>query len=61
VNMTRIGGRKFVLTVGCGLITTFLLWFGKLAGSEYVAIILGTVSAYIAGNTYQNVKSSKAE
>ena len=59
VNMRNVGGRKFALTVGCALMTSLLLWFGKLAGGEYVTVILGTVVGYIAGGTYENVKGPK--
>ena len=59
MSLRNLGGRKFVLTVGCGVMTSFLLWFGKLAGGEYVTVILGTVAAFIAGGTYENVKGPK--
>jgi hypothetical protein len=55
VNIDTFGGRKFLLTLGCGIVTTVLQYAGKLdpAGSTYALVILGTVGAYIAGNTYQ--------
>jgi hypothetical protein len=59
MNMLKLGGRKFILTVGCGLVTSILLWFDKLAGSEYATVILGTVAVYIAGGTYENVKGPR--
>lgn len=46
----KMGGRKFLLCVGCGAVTSLLLWFGKLESGSYTAIILGTVGAFIAGN-----------
>lgn len=50
MNLDTFGGRKFLLCVGCHLISSLLLWFGKLDGSAYTTIILASVGAYIAGN-----------
>ena len=54
--ITRLGGRTFVLTLGCGAVTSVLVWFGKIDGGTYAAVILGTVGAYIAANAVQKVK-----
>lgn len=54
----KCGGRRFILSVGCGLVTSFLLWFGKLDSGAYTAIIMGTVGAYIASDTIQRVKEN---
>jgi hypothetical protein len=51
--ITKLGGRRFILTMGCGIATTFLIWFDKIDGFTYSAVILGTVAAYITGNTWQ--------
>lgn len=51
--MTIPGGRKFFLTLGCGIACTALVWFGKISGEVYSMIILGTVGAYIGGNVWQ--------
>jgi len=52
------GGRRFLLSVGCALVTTILTAFEKIDGATYAAVILGTVGAYIAGNTVQKVKGA---
>jgi len=53
--MAGLGGRRFVLTLGCGMATTALQWSGKLdpAGNYYFLTISATVGAYIAGNVVQ--------
>jgi xanthosine utilization system XapX-like protein len=54
------GGRRFLITLGCGFVTSLLQYLGKLdpAGSTYAIVIVGTVGAYIGGNTYQKVKDA---
>lgn len=59
MNFNTVGGRRFFLAFGAGVLTTFLQWFGKLdpAGSTYQWVIIGTVGAYITGATWEEVKS----
>jgi uncharacterized membrane protein YeaQ/YmgE (transglycosylase-associated protein family) len=45
--------RKLALVVGCGVICSVLLWYGKLTSDAFSMVILGTVGAYIAGNVVQ--------
>lgn len=52
----ELGGRRFLLCVGCSAITSLLTAFGKIDGATYALVILGTVGAYITGNTVQKVK-----
>jgi hypothetical protein len=56
MNFTSLGGRRFIVTLGAGLATTTLQWFGKLdpSGSTYALVIAATVGAYIAGGTLDN-------
>ncbi|MBF8177798.1 hypothetical protein [Herminiimonas contaminans] len=57
--MTKVGGRRFLLTLGCGIVCTWLMWEGKITDVVFRDIIIGTVAAYIAGNTVQKVKEPK--
>lgn len=61
--MENSGGRRFILTMGAGITTTLLQWFGKLdpAGSTYALVVIGTVGAYITGNTLQKTKATTKE
>lgn len=60
-NMEGYGGRRFLMTMGCGLVSTALLWFGKISGSEYVTLVTLTVVPYIAFNTQQKIQEVKSE
>lgn len=62
MNISTLGGRRFLLTCGAGLATTLLQWHGKLdpAGMAYVATIGGTVGAFIAGNVIESKNNAKA-
>lgn len=44
------------MTIGCGLVTSFLLYTHKLESGDYANIIMATVAVYIAGNTFQKTK-----
>jgi uncharacterized membrane protein YeaQ/YmgE (transglycosylase-associated protein family) len=57
--MKQLLSRKFLLTVGCGAVTSLLTWFGKIDGGIYSVVILGTVGAYIGGNVMQKAKEAK--
>lgn len=51
--MSAVGGRRFFLSLGAGIVTTILSWYAKITPEIYRDVILGTVGIYIAGNTFQ--------
>lgn len=59
MNLETFGGRRFLLTLGCGIATTALTWFAKIDGGTYSVVIIATVGAYITGNTWQKLKEPK--
>lgn len=56
----NLGGRRFMMSMLIGISTTLLTYFAKIDGSTYSLVILGTVGAYITGNTIQKVKAGNA-
>jgi|TARA_R110000868_G_scaffold25246_2_gene98508 hypothetical protein len=60
MNLEAFGGRRFIATIGAGVATTGLQWFGKLdpAGTTYALVVIATVAAYITGNTAQKVRTN---
>jgi len=50
-----------VLAIGCAIVCTGLLCIEKIHEEIFSYIILGTVGAYIAGNTYEKVKAGENE
>lgn len=59
--ITKVGGRRFVMTMGCAMVCTVLVWFAKIDGSIFRDIIVATVAVYISGNTYQKVKGAATD
>jgi hypothetical protein len=51
------GGRRFSMTIGAGTVSSILVWFGKITSEAWAAVVISTVAAYIAGNTYQKTKT----
>lgn len=55
------GGRRFVMAMGAGVACTVLVWFGKITPDVFQWTVLGTVAAYITGNTFQKTKAPGSE
>jgi hypothetical protein len=54
------GGRTFLLTVGCGMVNTILVWFTKITSADFVLVTGATVGAFIAANAYCHKKTVEA-
>jgi hypothetical protein len=61
MDLDTFGGRRFVLTLGCGVATTALCWFAKISGEVYATVIIATVAAFITGNVAQKIKAPQSE
>lgn len=61
INLRTLGGRRFLLALGAGVMTTVLQWFGKLdaAGTTYAIVIGSTVAAFITGNVAESIKTPR--
>lgn len=57
MNLETFGGRRFLMTMGCGVACTVLVWHAKITDAIFRDIIIATVAAYIAGNVVQKVKA----
>lgn len=53
MNLQRLGGRRFILALGCGFVTALLCWFGKVSGEVYATVVIATVGGFITGNVLE--------
>jgi hypothetical protein len=51
--LDKYGGRRFLLAVGALVISSFMLWFGKIDQQVYGYLCFLTYGAYISGNVFQ--------
>jgi hypothetical protein len=57
--LESIGGRRFIMTIGCGVVSTVLVCFGKISGGEFVTLVTLTIVPYIGFNTHAKIKGAK--
>lgn len=57
-NDSKYGSRKFILAVSGLAISSFLVWFGKISGGEYVAMTSILGGAFMVTNTIANTRGS---
>ena len=50
---SALGGRRFIACSGAGIVSTVLLVLHYLDPANFQYIIIGTVGAYIAGNSFE--------
>jgi hypothetical protein len=55
--ITAMGGRRFIMAMGCGVVCTILVWNLKITGEIFRDVVIATVATFIGGATYQKVKS----
>ena len=61
MNFTAWGGRRFLLTVGAGIVYTVLRLIDKLDITGYVTLQVATVAVYIGANTAQKIRAKSQE
>ena len=61
MNLDSFGGRRFLLTLGCGAATTLLCWYPKISDQVYATVIIATIGVYVAGNVTQKIKEGNNE
>ena len=54
-----LGGRKFILSIAIIVLTSIFLAVGKLAGAEFVAVVLGVAGLFFGANVLQGKKDGK--
>lgn len=59
MNLTwsHFGGRRFALAWATLLITSALLWFGKLTDGSYAFVIVSVVGTVVGATTYQQTRT----
>lgn len=59
--MGRYASRRFLLAALSCVAATWLQYMGRLgaAGSTYALVVVGTVGAYITGNTAQKISAAR--
>lgn len=61
MNFDFVGGRTFLLTVGCGISTSLMRWFDKIDNGSWTAVILASVCAYIAKSGWDEHTKVRAD
>ncbi len=54
-----VGGTRFAMTVGAGIVDTGLCIMDKLTGDQYVTVTLATVGIFIGAAAYTKTKSAE--
>lgn len=60
MNLQALGGRRFLLALGAGVMTWLLCWFGKVSGEIYATVVIATVGGFITGNVWEANMAAKA-
>lgn len=52
-----LGGRRFLLSVGAGVVNSLLFAFGCMTEGGYITLTLATVGTYIGANVTERIKA----
>lgn len=55
-----LGGRKFIIVLIALILSSILLWFGKLDGNLYQNLNIAIILGFITGNVYESINKNKA-
>jgi hypothetical protein len=61
VNLEAFGGRRFVMAVLTLVSVDALRWFEHLDNGSFTAVLIASVCAYIAGDTFQRHSETRAD
>lgn len=54
-----LGGRKFIIVLIALILSSVLLWFGKLDGTLYQNLNIATIIGFITGNVYESINRGR--
>jgi len=57
----KIGGTKFFLAVMVTVISTVLVWYGKVSGAEFCAVVGGVAGLFFGSNAVATFGNAKLE
>lgn len=57
--IARITSRKFILALLSLILSSLLVWFGKIGEGVYSTILVATVGAYLTANVYQSTNTKE--
>lgn len=59
MNFDNVGGRRFLFAVGLTILSSFLLYVGKLTSGDFTSIVNFNVIALVAGHTADKFAQAK--
>jgi hypothetical protein len=59
MNFNTVGGRRFVFAVGLTLLSSALLWAGKLTSQDFASILNWNVLALVLGHSADKFAKNK--
>lgn len=52
--LKALGGTRFLLTVGAGIVNSILCWHGKITSGDFVLVTAATVATFIGAGAWQD-------